>query len=583
MSKSFDAQKFERQFEPMALLKDALKLIPTGRSSVSQCRTLVIAIDGISLDKVEDMVSKGLLPTFKMLINSGASGKMNSTIPPDSLPAWPSFITGKNPAKHGVTGYYRYDKNILSPVVVNASMIDEPRYWDIFSDFGLNSVVMNIPLSFPPERINGIMISDYLSPKDENFCYPAFLCEPLRKVGYFTELAVTKFFDYDLSRPEPYVYKMNKTKDTALCIMENYDWDMFTLGFMSPDKAHHMLGLNGEYIDSLYIKLDSILSEIMAAVDLAKTDLFIVSDHGAANYNKEFLLHRWLYENKLLGLVSINEQVRNFADKEHDKKASLWHKIMNLLYKIKVSFNLPSVPFFRFSKDIIDDNLTNPCPFDWLKTKAYSLLPPTSNYLPVTINTRGQRPFGIINQGREYELFRQELIKLLSEITDPDTGEKIVERVYLREEVFSGRFLNEMPDIIAKLKNEYIGFSGFSDRTKIISGKHVRKFKEPVLDHSIEALFIFCGPKANKNSRVIGLDIVDIFANVLYSRSLPIPEDLDGKVNKEIFNDSFLSLQEPRFKDYSHCRVKRQEYISKNNKKDIEAVSQELKKLGYIK
>jgi len=591
MKKVFITEEFERKNQPLSVLDGALRAMASLQGEPSKHKTLVIALDGISFDKVRHMAGEGRLPTFKRLTECGVSTKMRSTIPPDSLPAWPSFITGKNPAKHGMLGYFKFNKETGENIVVNATMISEPKYWNIFSEFGFNSVVMNLPLTFPPEKINGIMISDYLTPQGKIFCYPEELCEKLRQVGYFTELAMTKFFDYDLTRPEPYLYKMEKTKDVAISIMKNYNWDMFTLGFMSMDKAHHMLGLECEGIDMLYKKVDSILAEILGTVDLLHTDIFIVSDHGTVNYGKEFSLHSWLYQKGLLKLNALGEQLKAVSiegSRRQKYKRNYWNmgwlKIMGFLYRLKVSLNLPRIPFFHFPRQVIEENAINPCPFDWTKTKVYSLMPPTSNYLPIFINTKGERPFGTVEAGEEYQQLKIFLKNELEGLCDPETGKKIVERIYEKEELYSGPFLAEMPDIVARLRQDYIGFTGYSNRGRIIKGPIFKKFNKPVLNHSIESIFIFCGPNSRHNTEVQDMDIIDVFPNILYSRNLPIPEDVDGKVRRDIFKEEFCANVQPKFRKPTIKEPEaRKSWLKKHSQTDLELIESELKRLGYIK
>ncbi|MFH1508111.1 MAG: alkaline phosphatase family protein [Candidatus Omnitrophota bacterium] len=577
--KKFIAAYFEKKCSPISILDEAVRDLSNNVSSSTGRKTLIICIDGISLDKIQGMIRNNKLISFKGLIENGVSGYLRSTIPPDSLPAWPSFITGKNPAKHGITGYFK--KIGPENVVVNSTMLNTCKYWDIFNSSGLNSVVMNLPITYPPENIRGIMISDYLTPQGRDFAYPPGISEKLKEVGYFTELPITRFFDYDLTRPEPYIYKINKTKEVAISIMKNYPWDTFTLAFISPDKAHHMLGLEGEAIDAVYEKIDHVLGEILGVIDRSNTDIFLVSDHGSSNYEKEFALHPWLCQKGLLVLNSLNEQVSRKTDKN---PAGLALRLLSFVYRLKVSLNLPSMPFFHFPKAVLEDNKIDPCPFDWSKTKVYSLSPPTSNYLPVFINTKGERPFGIINKPKEYQVLRENLISEFTSIEDPETCEKVVEKVYLREELFSGPYLNDMPDLVVQLKNEYIGFSGYIDRIRISRGPVFRKFDKPVIDHSINGLFIFSGPGSRKNVEVKEISLIDIFPAILYSRRLPIPDDIDGRVKNEIFIEGFFKEAEIKFqKSDAKDAPGKEGWLKKHSPKDLELINQELKRLGYIK
>ncbi|RKY30709.1 MAG: hypothetical protein DRP74_06445 [Candidatus Omnitrophota bacterium] len=585
--KKFCSKKIMRGNQPINILDKAIKEMGEPYQQANKQRTLIICLDGITFPKISQLISKGKLPQFKNLIESGVSANIKSTIPPDSIPAWPSFITGKNPAKHGLLGYFKYFKKRGESEVINSSMITHQRYWNIFNDCGLSSVIMNLPVTFPPEAIKGIMISDHLTPADVAFSHPRALSEKLKQIGYFTELVVTKFFDYDLTSPEPYIYKMNKTKDVALSILKNYDWDLFTVGFMTPDKAHHVLGLESSGINQIYEAIDSILKEILGEIDRAKCDIFILSDHGVANYEKEFSLHTWLYQK---GLLKLNPLIRQFDHRRivNAKKQGLVKKcvteVLNIAYKIKVSLNLPSLPFFHFPRSIIELNSQALCPFDWKNTKVYSLLPPTSNFLPVFINTKGERPYGIVERGKDYQLLKEYLVDELIKLKDSDTQESVVNKIYEREDLYRGEYLSEMPDLVLELKKNYIGFTGYADRKRIIDGKVFKTFKKPVLDHSMEGVFICSGENMRRNIKLEDVSIMDIFPTVLYSRQLPIPQDIDGQVKKDIFCEEFNKGARiiPAKQDERKESVK-ENWLKKHSPKDIEQINQELRRLGYIK
>ncbi|HOU36175.1 MAG TPA: alkaline phosphatase family protein [Candidatus Omnitrophota bacterium] len=574
--KRFIAEDFSKKNKPVSVLDEAVRKIAGKALPSSGQKTLILCIDGISIDKIRAMIELGKLPAFKRLIFGGVSGYLRSTIPPDSLPAWPSFTTGKNPARHGITAYFKSCGG--EETAVNATMIESRKFWDSFDDAGLNSVVMNLPATYPPQDIRGIMISDYLSPAGAVFTHPAELSDALTQTGYFTDLAATKFFEYDLTRPEPFLYKIDKTLEAALSIMRNYPWDTFTLCFIDPDKAHHIFGLEGGGIDAVYTRIDESLAEIIKAVDLDNTDIFILSDHGVSNYSREFALHPWLFEKGLLGLNSLHDQI------SAAKGTSGWRMdLLCLAYRLKVSLNLPGIPFFHFPKEVLALNAKNPCPFDWSRTQAYSLQPPTSNYLPVFINTNGERPHGIVEKGNKYERLKDMLVREFSDLRDPDTGRLIVRRIWEREELFSGKYMADMPDLVVELEEEYIGFSGYTDRKRIQNGPVFRKFDTPVLDHSINGAFVFAGPRAQHNANVEGMALMDVMPTILYSRQLPVPSDLDGRVRTDIFTDAFISSSRIMTVDPA-CKAGADKLRARHHSpEDLERINRELKRMGYVK
>ncbi|MFQ6053764.1 MAG: alkaline phosphatase family protein, partial [Candidatus Bathyarchaeia archaeon] len=65
-------------------------------------RVLLLGLDGATFDIIEPMARSGRLPNLARLISEGSSGVLESTLPPVTLPAWVSMVTGKNPGKLGV-------------------------------------------------------------------------------------------------------------------------------------------------------------------------------------------------------------------------------------------------------------------------------------------------------------------------------------------------------------------------------------------------------------------------------------------------------------------------------------------------
>jgi len=68
-------------------------------------KILIIGLDGATLNVIEPLVKAGRLPTFASFMQEGVWGKLRSTVLPLSPPAWTSFMTGKNPGKHGIFGF----------------------------------------------------------------------------------------------------------------------------------------------------------------------------------------------------------------------------------------------------------------------------------------------------------------------------------------------------------------------------------------------------------------------------------------------------------------------------------------------
>jgi Type I phosphodiesterase / nucleotide pyrophosphatase len=127
-------------------------------------RLLIIGLDGATFDVITPWAQEGKLPNLRKLLENGAHGALKSTIPPMSPPAWTSFMTGKNPGKHGVFDFtarkpYSYDIEF-----VNARWRRAETIWKIMSEEGKRICVLGVPFTYPPEAVNGVMISGIDTP-----------------------------------------------------------------------------------------------------------------------------------------------------------------------------------------------------------------------------------------------------------------------------------------------------------------------------------------------------------------------------------------------------------------------------------
>ena len=142
-----------------------IKLISIGRLPVALLTVADMGSDGkpqIRLDpmilQLQLMMEKGLLPHFKQLIEEGAWGSLQSTVPPLSPPAWATFATGKNPGKHGIFGFTEPVEKEYSIRFVNARSRRADPFWKILSDRGKRVGVINVPMTYPPDKVNGFFI-----------------------------------------------------------------------------------------------------------------------------------------------------------------------------------------------------------------------------------------------------------------------------------------------------------------------------------------------------------------------------------------------------------------------------------------
>jgi len=234
-------------------------------SLTSQPKIILIGIDGATLDLILPWIEQDELPTFSKIKNEGVYGNLRSTTPYYSAPAWVSMVTGVQPGKHGIYDFFRTDtceKNI-----VNSRYRKAPAIWKMLTEEDKRSIVVNVPRSYPPEKINGVMITGLLTPSPQSqFTYPKELKKALvpGKIGsYILEQVAVDDIPKNLTAkyaPEKLANQINEMTishgEVTLNLMKLDDWDFSMVVFRGTDDAQHLLWNRKDLILSCYKKAD---------------------------------------------------------------------------------------------------------------------------------------------------------------------------------------------------------------------------------------------------------------------------------------------------------------------------------------
>ena len=143
-------------------------------------KVLIMGLDGVSWKLLKPWINDGKLPTLSKLLKEGAESDLRTTVPPISCSAWTSLFTGKNPGKHGI---YEYTSDLGE--LVNAKSIKVEKIWQVLSYYNKRCCVINVPATYPVEKLNGYMVSSILTPpQEEIYSYPPELMSILKKHDY---------------------------------------------------------------------------------------------------------------------------------------------------------------------------------------------------------------------------------------------------------------------------------------------------------------------------------------------------------------------------------------------------------------
>jgi len=549
-------------------------------------KVLVIGLDGVPLSLIEGWAKEGLLPTLQQVIEGGATGLLRSTVPPTSGPSWSSFMTGKNPGKTGIYDFlYRREGGYIFPPV-NANQRDGKSLWRLLSEEGKRVGVVNVPMSYPVEEVNGFLIAGWMTPYSaQDFIYPPELYEELkREIGYYRIYPVETFAE---ERKDEFLKACDDLLDlrtrTSLYLMERYPWDLFMTVFFDTDRVLHQMwhyldpthpwraGEEGEDksgpVKRYFQRVDKAIGELLSRVD-DDTLVFIMSDHGMGPAHNFMVLNNWLLDTGLLklksdpfrwlktGLFRAGFTLRN-VHKIADRLGLAKHVEYKGLYSLD---HLMKLVFLSFL-DV-----------DWSRSKAYSF----GRHLgSIYINLRGREPEGAVPP-EEYEAVREEIVQLAREFVDPRTGEPLIGQILRREELYHGPHLDWAPDLILRPKDVRNIFFGLADFGSNVTVDTVYRYSGM---HRDQGMLMMKGKAVSKGARIEGANIVDLAPTILYVLGLPIPQDMDGRPLQGAFQEEYVHAMPLAYSEVGSSTGSKETGYTEEGEREIQ---ERLKGLGYL-
>ncbi len=550
-------------------------------------KVLVIGLDGATFDLLGPWIQAGELPNLQRLIQQGAWGKLRSTMPPISSSSWSSFVTGMNPGKHGLVDFVYPGADSYKVTMVNAASRRTRAVWNWLNDAGYKVGLLGIPTTYPPEPVDGFMISGFLAPSlDSNWAYPPELKqELLAELGEF-QLAPEERYrsTYWLERfLDDLKASVENRTQAALHLMRNKPWDFFAVVYWDTDMVqhetwrlldtHHPRHNSREataHLDRIldfHRKVDADVGRLLAEVG-SDTLIVVMSDHGFGPVHSFFLTNNWLANSGLLKF-----------------RRNPWSALKRLLFRLGYT----PLRMFRIAKALGLGQVRKKVRFqqkatlvnrmflsfddvDWARTKAFSI----GSFGQVYINLAGVHPQGIVQPGQEYEELKEQIIREAMALRDPRTGDPLVDRVYRREEIYSGPYIARTPDLIVQPRGwEYMAF-GHAD---FGSNRLVESITGLSGHHRLDGILILAGAGVKAKVQLEKANILDLTPTILHAMGIAVPHDLDGRVLLEAFEDG-SSLD--RQVIYSEAGVYKDGNSAPGlSDEEVEAVRERLQGWGY--
>ncbi len=481
-------------------------------------RVAVIGLDGATFDLLDPWMKEGILPNLSRLRREGYASEMESVLPALSAPAWTTASTGVNPGKHGIFDFELVDRERFLPVPATSLDRKAKAVWEYLTESRRRSVILTIPVTSPPDEIDGIMVSGFPYLKPTGYTWPA---DVEHRLGAWR---LDRYGEYlPPGGEEAFLANLVATREArfraAIDFYRNEEWDLFWIVFMGTDKVQHFfwqfMDPSGREVDPVltekfgnairdfWIRTDEMVGEFLDDTD-TNTVLFVLSDHGFRPVNRDFRVLKWLWDEGY-------------------------------------------------------------CAVDPTRSKVL--------YFPhlggrMTVNRSDRFEHGVIAPGAEYDSLIEELRGKLRALKDPLTGSAVVGAVYRSDEVYSGPFLADAPDLLLVPGKNFLFSRGSPMTDGSVFGLPEFTFSAY---HDRRGIVMARGPHIRAGSGGPTPDLADIAPTILRILGETVPRDMDGDMIEGLFDSSFEEAA-PLRKGNRPIRRKVPDAKIREQRKDLKAL-----------
>lgn len=528
-------------------------------------KTLLIGLDGATFTVLDPLMADGHMPFLKTLVQNGSRASLYSTPNPLTPPAWTTIATGRSPGNHGIYDFVRGDERDGSfyYTLYNSSDNLCETIWSMASRNNRKTILMNYPMTAPPEPINGVVIPSMVQWRHmRKNIHPESAMDIIKAIPDFNpdEWGLTYSEANEAMRlraqnpkeEKEWVHKNTKRDFQWFNIfswfMKNQECDLNTIVFDGVDKLQHLCWYlidpahlpeapekwelrMREYILEYFRSIDSYLKTFLDTAG-PEANLFIVSDHGFGP--TKYVFHINVFLEQMGYLKWLDQPQRTGRDTNHE---------------------------WSYSS------------LDWQHTSVYGGTPSSNGIWLRAPGDPGQNTLS----AEEYEALKKRVTRDLLDFRDPITGEQIVSKVTPREKAFPGAAMNSAPDLLLTLSdNSFVS---------VVQHENVVYHRPKVNGtHNPEGILIAHGPHIKNGAKLPDLSVLDVAPTILYSLNIPVPDNLEGKVVEECFSADFLRKQ-----PVNYCKGEDKKNIQSPsesstpfNEEEEQAIFAQLRELGYM-
>jgi predicted AlkP superfamily phosphohydrolase/phosphomutase len=451
-----------------------------------------ICVLGLDCAAPEVVFGDERLVNLRRLMDAGVYGRLESVIPPITVPAWMCMCTSQDPGSLGVYGFRnRVDHSYDKLGFANSASIKSLAIWDQLAREGKRSIIVGVPPNYPPRRINGISVGCFLTPDTakNDFTYPTAFKNKINELVGEYPVDVKNFRTDRKDWLKDEIFKMSEKQWKVVhWLLKEQEWDYFHFVDIGLDRMHHGFwnyfdekhvqfepgNLYQNAIPEYYLWLDEQIGKALEFLD-QETVVLVVSDHGAQRLDGGIAINEWLIRE---GLLVLNEYPATLT------------------------------PFDKLN-------------VDWSKTRVWS---EGGYYARVFFNVQDREPQGVVLAG-EYEKFQDEMKSKLEALTD-NKGQPLHSLVFKPRELYKN-VRNVAPDLVVHFGGLYWRSIGTVGHSAI----HVQENDTGPdgCNHAQYGMFILASANCPLSGEYEGARLLDIAPTLLDLAGYEIPETMQGR------------------------------------------------------
>lgn len=514
-------------------------------------KTIIVGLDGANWHFLDPWLREDDLSNIISLNEEGIKADHHSVLPPVTSPNWRAYSTGKNPGKLGVFWFEKINTKTRSLSLPNSKSFKSQDIWDYFNDEGHSCAVLNLPMTFPPQKIDSVMVAGGPRSAERNFTFPPAL-EPKLETKFNYRVHPKNVITSNENADEE-VKQIHDLIDTrfkmAKYIADEYDPDVLHLTIFYINVLQHYFWREDPVKEAWKI-IDNHIGDLAPRAE----NVVLLSDHGCYPVDSVFYVNAWLKSEGYLSTKTTATDYLYKAGITQERLAKL-ARMMRLEEPIRRLMTQQMMNWFPDSEGTKRHQKLKKV--DWENSSAIA---------------SGQGPIYLTldNKDPKYETVRDELITKLESLTDPRNGQKIARKAYRAEEVYEGPYLSEGPDLIFDQE------PGVHTSGAVGTNEPFQRRGEWKAENVRTGLFLASGPNFETGELEETISITDIAPTILHASGLAVPEDMDGDVLNVFQPDSEPARREVKYRDPLDHQVGAEDDV------DEEIARERLKDIGYL-